>query len=187
MLKQPLRFSHELLKEAIISGDHVIDATVGNGNDTLLLAQLVGPYGKVYGFDIQKEAIQSTKDKLILTGQKAQVELIEDGHENIDQYVPEDINISAATFNLGYLPRGDKSIITKPETTITAIEKTLNVLRKRGIVSIMVYSGHEGGLEEKEAIDAFATSLPQEEYNVLVYQFVNQVNHPPYLYIIEKK
>ncbi|MEY8292633.1 class I SAM-dependent methyltransferase [Carnobacteriaceae bacterium 52-44] len=187
MLKKPLRFSHEILKDSIVQGDHVIDATVGNGNDTVLLAQLVGPYGKVYGFDIQMEAIQATEEKLILTGQKPQVELIEDGHQNMDQYLKEDKKISAVTFNLGYLPKGDKSITTKPETTLKAIKKSLQYLRRQGIVSVMVYSGHEGGLEEKDAIDSFVSELPQDEYNVLLYQFINQINNPPYLYIVEKK
>lgn len=187
MLKQPLRFSHEILKETIISGDTVIDATAGNGNDTVLLAQLVGPYGKVVAFDIQEEAIKNTKDKLLLTGQNAQVDLVQDGHENLDKYLKSDEVISAVTFNLGYLPKGDKNITTKPETTIEAIKKSLEILRKQGIVSIMVYSGHDGGLEEKNIIDEFVVELPQEEYNVLTYKFVNQVNHPPYLYLIQKK
>lgn len=187
MLQQPLKFSHEVLKDTIITGDHVIDATIGNGNDTLLLAQLVGPYGKVYGFDIQDEAIKTTEDKLLLTGQRPQVQLINDGHENIDQYLEENEIISAVTFNLGYLPKGDKSITTKPETTLTAIKKALKYLRRQGILSIMVYSGHEGGLEEKEAVDSLVSQLPQKEYNVLMYKFINQVNLPPYLYIVEKR
>lgn len=187
MLKKPLRFSHEILKNTIITGDQVVDATVGNGNDTVLLAQLVGPYGKVYGFDIQKEAIETTQNKLLLTGQNPQVKLIEDGHENIDKYLRNKEIISAITFNLGYLPKGDKAITTKPKTTIIAIKKSLQYLRKQGIVSIMVYSGHEGGKEEKEAVDSFVSQLPQDEYNVLVYKFINQINHPPYLYVIEKK
>lgn len=187
MLQQPLKFSHEVLKETIILGDHVIDATTGNGNDTLLLAQLVGPYGKVYGFDIQNEAIEKTENKLLLTGQRPQVELINDGHENLDQYIKTDEKISAVTFNLGYLPKGDKSITTKPQTTLTAIKKSLKYLRRQGILSIMVYSGHEGGLVEKEAVDSLVSHLPQKEYNVLKYQFINQINFPPYLYIVEKK
>lgn len=187
MLKKPLRFSHDVLKEVIVSGDHVIDATVGNGNDTVLLAQLVGPYGKVYGFDIQEEAIRATEEKLILTSQKPQVELIKDGHQNMDQYLDEDEKISAVTFNLGYLPKGDKSIITKPDTTLTAIKKSLKYLRRHGIISIMVYSGHTGGLEERVAIDSFVSELPQNEYNVLLYNYINQMNQPPYLYVIEKK
>jgi len=187
MLKDPLRFSHALLKNSVVPGDHVIDATVGNGNDTVLLAQLVGQTGKVYGFDIQKEAIEATKEKLLLTGQLSQTELILDGHENMTEHLPKQEKISAAMFNLGYLPSGDKSIITKPDTTIPAIEQSLTLLRKGGLISLMIYHGHEGGKEEKEQVARFVNELPQKEYHVLQYKFVNQKNDPPYLYVIEKR
>ncbi len=187
MLQTPLRFSQDILKKSIVQGDHVIDATVGNGNDTTTLAAAVGQLGKVYGFDIQKEAIEATKEKLLLTGLSPQTELIQDGHENIKHYIAEDETISAATFNLGYLPSGDKSIITQPETTISAIEQCLTRLRKGGIVSVMIYSGHEGGQEEKEAVSTFVTQLPQKTYQVLEYKYVNQKNNPPFLYLIEKR
>ena len=52
-----LEFSHRLLKTAAQEGDTVIDATVGNGHDTIILAHLVGDQGKVFGFDIQEQAI----------------------------------------------------------------------------------------------------------------------------------
>lgn len=187
MLKKPLSFVQELLKDSVMENDIVIDATVGNGNDTLLLATLVGPTGKVYGFDVQEEAIQTTKTKLLLTGLLPQTELILDGHENLDQYVPENPNISAITFNLGYLPKSDKSIITTADTTLKAIEKSLIRLRKGGLITIMVYYGHEGGLEEKTGVANFVANLPQEEYQVLKYEFVNQKNNPPFLFVIEKK
>lgn len=187
MLKSPLRFSQALMKTAIQPGDHVIDATVGNGNDTVTLAQAVGDTGKVYGFDIQNEALETTKQKLLLTGLLPQTELILDGHQNIKKYVPKERIISAVTFNLGYLPSGDKTIITQPETTIAAIEQSLMRLRKGGLISIMIYSGHDGGQIEKEAVDTFVQNLPQEEVQVLEYKFVNQQNNPPYLYIIEKR
>ncbi len=187
MLNSPLRFSQEILKRSIVPGDTVIDATVGNGNDTVTLAAAVGSTGKVYGFDIQKEALEKTKEKLLLTGLLSQTELILDGHEHIGQYIPEGTKISATVFNLGYLPSGDKSIITKPDTTLDAVKQSLSLLRKGGIVSLMIYSGHEGGQEEKEAVDAFVVSLNQEDFQVLSYKFVNQKNHPPYLYLIEKR
>ncbi len=187
MLKQPLQFSHDILKQAIVEGDTVIDATVGNGKDTILLASLVGNLGKVYGFDIQKEALETAEQKLLLTGLLPQTELIHDGHEKTDQYLPENTEISAAVFNLGYLPSGDKSIITKPDTTLQAIEQSLNVLRKGGIISIMVYYGHDGGLEEKTKVDSYITGLSQKAYQVLEYKYVNQKNNPPYLYLIEKR
>lgn len=187
MLQAPLRFSHELLKKSIVPGDYVIDATVGNGNDTVMLARTVGEMGKVYGFDIQKKAIESTKEKLLLTGLLSQTVLIHDGHENINHYVENSQQISAAVFNLGYLPKGNKSIVTKPETTISAIDQCLNRLRKGGLISIMVYHGHEGGQEEKEAVDRFVTNLSQDDYQVLEYKFINQKNNPPFLYVIEKR
>ncbi len=187
MLQTPLRFSQELLKQAIVPGDTVIDATVGNGNDTVILAKAVGAAGKVYGFDIQEEAIEKTKEKLLLTGLLPQTELILDGHEKIEEYVPEEANVSAVVFNLGYLPSGDKSVITKPATTLLAIEQSLLRLRKGGILSLMIYSGHEGGQEEKQAVDTFVMELDQKEFQVLSYKFVNQKNNPPYLYVIEKR
>jgi len=187
MLQNPLKFSHSLLKNSIVPGDRVIDATVGNGNDTVLLAQLVGQTGKVYGFDIQKEAIEATEEKLLLTGQLPQTELIHAGHENITNYTPNEQNISAVVFNLGYLPSGDKEIITTPDTTIPSIEQSLSRLRKGGLVSLMVYHGHAGGKEEKEQVDSFVRQLSQEDYHVLEYKFVNQKNNPPFLYIIEKR
>ena len=169
MLKKPLSFVQELLKDSVMKNDIVIDATVGNGNDTVLLATLVGSTGKVYGFDVQEEGIQTTKTKLLLTGSLPQTELILDGHENLDQYVPENSNISAITFNLGYLPKSDKSIITTADTTLKAIEKGLIRLRKGGLITIMVYYGHEGGLEEKTGVTNFVANLPQEDYQVLKY------------------
>ncbi len=187
MLKRPLSFVQEILKQHVVENDIVIDATVGNGNDTVLLASLVGSTGKVYGFDVQEEAIETSKKKLLLTGLLPQTELILDGHENLDQYVSEDSRISAITFNLGYLPKSDKSIITMAETTLQAIEKGLARLRKGGLVTIMVYYGHDGGLEEKSQVTDFVVNLPQENYQVLKYEFVNQKNNPPFLFVIEKK
>lgn len=187
MLKTPLAYAHQILKESVVKGDVVIDATVGNGNDTVLMATLVGETGKVYGFDIQKQAIQTTREKLLLTGLWPQTELILDGHENMVQYIPDDIKISAATFNLGYLPKSDKNIITQAATTIPALKQTLKLLRKGGIITIMVYYGHEGGMEEKDGVETFVHSLSQDDFHVLEYKFVNQINNPPFLYVIEKR
>lgn len=186
MLKRPLAYAHQVLKESVVKGDTVVDATVGNGNDTVLLASLVGHTGKVYGFDIQKQALQTTKEKLLLTGLLPQTELIQDGHENMNQHISDDTRISAAVFNLGCLPKGDKDIITQANTTIPALQQTLKLLRKGGLITIMVYYGHEGGKEEKDEVEKFVHTLPQDDFHVLEYKFVNQINNPPYLYIIEK-
>ena len=187
MLERAMHYSHTLLKQAITTGDSVIDATVGNGGDTVFLASLVGPFGKVFGFDIQKEAIETTQQKLLLTGLTQQVELFQQGHETIDSVLPKNSQIAAAIFNLGYLPTSDKSIITQADTTLLAIEHILPRLRKTGLVVIVVYYGHDGGLAEKDAVLNYCQTLPQEEFNVLQYGFINQRNQPPFLLAIEKK
>ncbi|WP_341868483.1 tRNA (mnm(5)s(2)U34)-methyltransferase [Marinilactibacillus kalidii] len=168
------------------TGDKVIDATVGNGHDTIKLAQLVGPTGHVYGFDIQQSAIEETQQKLLLTGLTEQVTLFQQGHETIHTSVDEK-SIQAVIFNLGYLPKSDKSIITLPETTLAAIEQSLNILTPGGIITIMVYYGHAGGEDEKNAVEHYLETLSQDSYAILKYGFINQVNTPPFLIAIEKK
>ncbi|WP_277631479.1 class I SAM-dependent methyltransferase [Atopococcus tabaci] len=182
-----LRFSHELLKETVGKGDSVVDATVGNGNDTVLLASLVEKTGTVYGFDIQQQAIDNTRQKLILTGLTPQVKLFHQGHETISDVVEESTELSAAIFNLGYLPKSDKSIVTKPDTTLKAFDAVLPRLRIGGKLIVVVYYGHEGGDAEKDAVLHYMKNLPQEDYDVLQYGFINKTNAPPFLLAVEKK
>lgn len=187
MLLNPLRFSHAVLENTVQVGDVVIDATVGNGHDTLKLASLVKDDGKVYGYDIQYEAIQSTRVKLKETGLSDIVDLLHKGHENIAHLPIEHSTISAVVFNLGYLPSGDKNVITLPDTTISAIDSALPLLKKGGIISLMIYHGHEGGEEEKDAVTNYVSQLSQKKFSVLRYGFINQKNNPPFLIVIEKK
>lgn len=152
MLERAMHFSHTLLKEVITTGDTVIDATVGNGGDTILLATLVGSTGQVLGFDVQETALTTTKQKLLLTGLGQQVQLFHQGHETVASVLPANKDIAAAIFNLGYLPKSDKSIITQADTTLKAIQDILPNLRKGGLLLIVVYYGHEGGQSEKDAV-----------------------------------
>ncbi|MCA9767140.1 MAG: 16S rRNA (cytosine(1402)-N(4))-methyltransferase [Carnobacterium sp.] len=187
MIENALRYSHTLLKNTVINGDKVIDATVGNGGDTVFLAKLVGKTGHVFGFDIQSQAIETTKEKLLLTSLLEQVSLYNDGHENLNLYLPKNIEIAAAVFNLGYLPKGDKNIITEGDTTIRAVENILPRLRKGGLLLLTVYSGHPGGESERNTVLDFTKCLPQDLYTVLYYGFINQKNSPPFLIVVEKK
>lgn len=173
------------LEKVIQKGDVVIDATMGNGYDTVYLGNLVGDSGKVYAFDVQEEAIKSTIKKVERDNMTSRVELILDGHENLDVYVKEEV--ACVVFNLGYLPRAKHIIITKPDTTLEAIKKSLKLLKPNGIISIAAYIGHEGGLEEKNYICEYLNSLDQSEFNVLHMQFTNQINNPPQLILVEKK
>lgn len=187
MLQTALHFSHTLLKEIIQPNDHVIDATMGNGNDTAFLAELVGKNGKVYAFDVQEIALHNTEKRLQENELSTQAILFHQGHESIGEVIADDIPIKAAVFNLGYLPKSDKEIITLPNTTKIAIEAILDRLVSKGRIILVVYYGHKGGEQELAMISEFCQTLPQKEYNVLSYQFINQANQPPILYCIEKK
>lgn len=187
MLKTALRFSHQLLEECVSPGNTVIDCTMGNGHDTLFLAQLVGESGQVYGFDIQQQALDATTARLKEANCLAQTHLLLQGHETLPQVLTDKQGIHAAVFNLGYLPKGDKHITTQSDTTLIAIRTCLQHLVKKGRVILVIYSGHPEGLIEKNHLLGELQELPQEHFTVLQYQFINQRNEPPCLICIEKK
>lgn len=189
MLEQAVPFSHTLLRKVVTTGDIVVDATAGNGHDTLFLAELVGETGHVYAFDIQTQAIEKTKKRIEKANITTNITYVLDSHSHLEQYVKEEHKqkISAAIFNLGYLPQSDKTKITTATSTIPAIEQLLKHLLPNGLVILVVYSGHDGGEEEKEAVLAFAKQLPQEAFQVLQYGFINQRNTPPFVIAIQKR
>ena len=178
-MKRPLEMAHDFLAQVITKDDTVVDATMGNGHDTLFLAKLAK---QVYAFDIQEQALEKTNQRLQAAG-VTNVQLILQGHETVDQFVSE---LKAAIFNLGYLPSAEKSIITRPHTTIEALEKLCHMLVRGGRIAIMIYYGHEGGDLEKDAVLNYVSQLPQQEYTATIYRTLNQVNNPPFLVMIEK-
>ncbi|MGY0693201.1 class I SAM-dependent methyltransferase [Virgibacillus sp. FSP13] len=186
MIKNIIAFSHQLLRESVQKGDIVIDATAGNGHDTLFLSQLVGENGSVLAFDIQTEAIAAVKLK-VAKQQIRNTRIIHESHEHAVTYLSETEQIGGAIFNLGYLPGSDKSIITHGESTIKALTSMLEFLKRGGVIVLVVYYGHEGGVQEKNAILNYVTKLRQQDFNVLQYGFINQKNSPPFIVAIEKK
>lgn len=188
MLTGIINYSHHLLQKALQKGDTVIDATCGNGHDTLFLSQTVGEEGHVFAFDIQKQAIENSQ-LLIENNGYDNVTFIHDSHAHIEQYMFENLKgqIGGAIFNLGYLPKGDKSIITKGESTIQALDTILTYLKKEGIVVLVVYPGHEGGEDERDMVLKYTINLDQKAFTVLRYGFINQKNNPPFILAIEKK
>lgn len=184
LLSNALDISHQLIEKVVKQGDTVVDATMGNGNDTLFLARLVREKGKVYSFDIQDCALDNTRIKLKEAGVSDSVELILDGHQNIDLYVPK--GIRAVMFNLGYLPKGDHNIGTKADTTIEALKKSMELLVDGGIIMLVIYYGGDSGFDEKEAVLEYVKTINCREYSVLVSDFVNQINCPPIAVCIEK-
>ena len=183
-LQRVLQYAQSLLKDAIHEGDIAVDATAGNGHDTLFLAQLVGDEGYVYAFDVQKEAVDSTLHRLLDNALEHRALVLKDGHENVAKYVSKPV--AGAIFNLGYLPGSNHEIITKPNTTITAIESLLKLLKVGGIIVLVIYHGHEGGKDERDAVISYVSKLPQKYVHVLRYEFLNQQNDPPFVIALEK-
>ena len=181
-LPRAVPLAHHIVRSRLSSGDVAVDATVGNGHDTLFLANIVGPEGYVAGFDIQQSAIESTQQK---TADHPQVALFHAGHEELDKHLTKDPLV--AMFNLGYLPGADKDVITRQDTTIAALRQIAARLLKNGVITIVLYTGHEGGPEEADAIREWCGNLDQTEFSVAEYGFVNQRNSPPSLIAIERK
>lgn len=163
---------------------HMIDATMGNGGDTLFLSDLAGKTGNVYSFDIQEIAIENTQRLLEENSKYQNYELILDSHINIDKYI-KGVTIDVAVFNLGYLPSSDKHITTNSESTILAIKTILSMLSEVGRVYITAYIGHDDGKEASNVFE-FIKSLDKRDYNVINIRLINKDNTPPELYIIER-
>ena len=156
--------AHEWAAERLRAGDLAIDATCGNGHDTLFLAKSVGENGRVAAFDIQPEAIESARKRIEKSGLE-NVDFFLLGHEKMLSVLGEKWlgNVSAVFFNLGYLPRSDKSITTHGDTTLRALEAARKMLAHGGIISIAVYTKHLGGFEESARIRDFAEHAGAQE------------------------
>lgn len=186
MIRNIVAITHQIMAQTVKPGQTVLDATVGKGNDTAYLAELVGTHGRVYGFDIQAQAIALTKKRLAAQSLLTQTTLFQAGHEQIKDLLPREKNLQLAIFNLGYLPSGDKTIITQTKTSLQAISQVLPLLQPGGLLLIAAYPGHAGGLEEYLAIHDYLTQLPQRQYHVGKFEFINQQNLPPKLLIVER-
>jgi len=173
-----------LIKSELEHISVAVDATMGNGNDTLFLSEFVGDQGKVYAFDVQKEAIESTRKRLDEEG-ASNVTLIHDGHEHMLDHIDEPVDL--IMFNLGYLPKGDHKIITEPESTCQAIDAGLRIMKVGGLLTIISYYGHPGGLREMSAVKSFLTSLDEKHYDVMEMNAINKKKSPPIIYIVRKK
>ncbi|MCA9071612.1 MAG: class I SAM-dependent methyltransferase [Planctomycetaceae bacterium] len=180
---------HQILSARLNAGDVAIDATAGNGHDTLFLAQAVGPTGHVYAFDVQPVAIEQTRRRLEAAGlfDDQTIHLLNQSHAELPDNIPPEHHgqIAAVTFNLGYLPGADKSLITQTESTRQAVEAALSLLREEGLLTVVAYTGHPGGAEETETVAALFQSLSQEEFSVEVT--TPSKEHAPRLFVVTRR
>lgn len=188
-----LTMAQQLAARALRPGDAAVDATAGNGVDTRFLAETVGAKGVVYAFDIQAEAIASARARLeknVDAKPCGTVHFLLADHADMKRHIPTALHgrIGAVMFNLGYLPGGSRpDVVTKPDSTLRALASALELLRRDGVLTTVVYTGHPGGPEEAEAVENWAAGLPSEQYQTLCYRFINQPRHSPYLLAVCKK
>ena len=176
---------HRDAKKLLYPGAVALDATMGNGEDTAFLCEAVGADGKVYAFDVQDDAIASTRRRLKEAGLLDRVVMIKDGHENIHEYVKEAVDVGV--FNLGYLPGGDHAITTLAATTVRAITHCLALLKEEGAVLIGLYWGHQSGEEEKKAVEAFLATLSPADWAIAETRFPNREKAPLFIEIQKKR
>lgn len=176
---------HHFIRQQVQPGDICIDATMGNGNDTALLSELVGETGKVLAFDIQELALEHTQEKLTRKGCAENYQLFLRSHEYMSEYAQEG-SVSCIVFNLGYLPGGDHQKATRPDSSIRAIEEGLKLLKKRGLMTLCIYSGGDSGFEERDEVLRFIRRLDSRSYLVIQSEYVNRPNHPPIPVLIVK-
>ena len=174
--------AHEAVREALRPGETAVDATVGNGFDTVFLAETVGPAGRVVGFDVQAAAVEGTRRRLAAAG-LAHVELRHESHAAIAGRVAGPI--AAAMFNLGYLPRGDRAVVTRPESTLAALRAALALLRPGGVATVLCYRGHDGGPEEAAAVRELLAALP-EEFEARTVESTPPSETSPVLHVVRR-
>jgi hypothetical protein len=197
-----LELARLTVKRALRPGALAVDATAGNGHDTLFLARLVGERGLVLSFESQAAAVESTGKLLLKAGLEKRVRLLHTGHEHMAACLlsmgngpageagrPQNSSalVSAAMFNLGFLPGSDKRIITRPATTLSALHGLLPFVRNQGVIAIHCYSGHKGGSEESEAVLAWAEERPRAGWWVYRYDTFNKKKARENLILLERK
>ena len=182
---QITQWCSRFIKEQVSPGDLCIDATMGNGNDTLLLSTLCGKDGRVIAFDIQEQAVKNTKERLLKADAPNNYTLLLESHTQMSSYAEEN-SVSCITFNLGYLPGGDHAMATKSASSIEALTQGLSLLKKGGLISLCIYSGGDSGFEERDAVLTWLATLDPHKYLVIRSDYYNRPNHPPIPVLIIK-
>ena len=180
--------AHDLIRDILHPGDIAIDATVGNGHDTVFLAEQVGPLGHVYGFDIQQAAIDSTLEKFRQAHSPEGLTLIHASHADMDERIPVHHHgkVRAIMFNLGYLPGGDKTVITLTDSTLTALTVAARILAVEGIITLLAYPGHQGGDLETGQVKNWCEQLDTQQFEVSTIDSTEHKDSAPRLFVIRK-
>ena len=178
---------HKMLALHIHPGDFCIDATAGNGHDTVFLCELVGEGGKVLAMDIQPEAVEHTRQNLFEHGFSDRAEVFCMSHSELDSVAAPE-SADCVVFNFGWLPGGSHDVFTRAETSIPALKKSLEILKPGGLLALCLYYGRNNGYTERDAILSFLSELDSRYYAVMKCDFLNRKNDPPFpIFIVKEK
>jgi ubiquinone/menaquinone biosynthesis C-methylase UbiE len=169
---------------ALKNGARAVDATAGNGHDTLFLARNVGAAGRVFALDIQESALMQTEKRLKAAGLLDRVTIVHSSHRELDRLVGEQVD--AVMFNLGYLPGSDRSVATRPDTTSDGIMAALKILKPGGRMSVVAYTGHPGAAAEARVVGSLMAGLDLKEFVVQKIVFWNGRPDSPELYFVTR-
>jgi predicted methyltransferase len=179
---RPTELAWTLLRGAVHAGDLVIDATAGNGHDTVFLAGCVGENGRVLAYDVQEAAIRSASERVASAGFSARVEFHQESHSAMASHAKPG-SVAAVMFNLGYLPGDDHQLTTETAETLTALEAAALVLKPGGIISVVCYPGHETGAVESAAVEAWMTSRAASGWRIAKYAMLGTLRPAPFLLV----
>ena len=181
---RPTELLHSLLRECITPGDLAVDATAGNGHDTCFLADAVGTAGRVIAIDIQEKAISTTRTRLEGLGLLERTSLHQGSHTDIREFIGDGVP-AVIVFNLGYLPGGDRSVITTTEGTLAALSCSVEILRPGGALAVVCYPGHAGGDVESAVVENFIAAMPL--LRTARYSMVGTQKPSPFLLVSWKR
>ena len=176
---RPTDLAQQIIRSIVSAGETAIDATAGNGHDTLFLAELVGAEGRVLAFDVQEAAIVSSRERILEAGFADRVEFFQQSHSALADHAAGG-SVAVIMFNLGYLPGADHSVATGDDT-ITALEAAAGLIRGGGVLSVVCYPGHEGGGEEAIRVETWMATLPARGWRVAKYGALGTLKPAPYL------
>lgn len=199
IIRQTTKLALHLVRPYVTPDAAVVDATCGNGHDTLALARM-NP-AQLYAFDIQEQAVRATTELLQRHGYSksiadGKITVCCQAHEQMGTVVPEGdcpdpgddgAPVRAVIFNLGYLPGGDKERTTRADSTLAALRAAMELLAPDGVICITMYSGHPEGKREKTALLEFASALDAGKWHTAYVSMPNQKHDPPEILLITRK
>ena len=177
---RPTELAHRLLEGVVCEGSLAVDATAGNGHDTLFLARLVGPTGRVLAFDVQAAAIDSARTLLENEEVAERVMFFQESHALLADHA-EQGSVGVVMFNLGYLPGADRAVITETAGTLAALESAAQVLRPGGWLCVTCYPGHSGGGDEAGAVEHWMEAKASSGWRVARYGLIGTRKPAPFL------